>query len=218
MRLVLVGPPGAGKGTQAKFIARHFKIPQISTGDIFRANVAAESILGIEAKRYMEAGELVPDEVTIAMVQVRLARDDTAPGFLLDGFPRTVPQAKSLAEILTEFEAELDAVLELRIDDEEVVRRLSGRRTCRKCGRVWHTEFDRPMVEGICDDCGGTLFQRDDDQPDTIRRRLEVYREQTAPLVDYYRGEGLLCTIEATGPVDEVTRRAIGALEQAASV
>ena len=218
MRLVLVGPPGAGKGTQAKFIARHFKIPQISTGDIFRANVAAESILGIEAKRYMEVGELVPDEVTIAMVQVRLARDDTAPGFLLDGFPRTVPQAKSLAEILTEFEAELDAVLELRIDDEEVVRRLSGRRTCRKCGRVWHTEFDRPMVEGICDDCGATLFQRDDDQPDTIRRRLEVYREQTAPLVDYYRGEGLLRTIDATGPVDEVTRRAIGALEQAASV
>jgi len=217
MRLVLVGPPGAGKGTQAKFIARHFRIPQISTGDIFRANVAAQSILGVEARRYMDAGELVPDEVTIAMVQVRLARDDTAPGFLLDGFPRTVPQAKSLAEILTEFETALDAVLELRIDDEEVVRRLSGRRTCHGCGRVWHTEFDRPQEDGICDECGGTLFQRDDDQPDTIRRRLEVYRDQTAPLVDYYRGEGLLCSIEAVGPVDEVTRRAIRALEQAAS-
>ena len=129
MRLVLVGPPGAGKGTQAKFVARHFKIPQISTGDIFRANVASQTILGVEARRYMDAGELVPDEVTIAMVQVRLARDDTAPGFLLDGFPRTVPQAKSLTHILIELRTELDAVLELRIDDEEVVRRLSGRRT-----------------------------------------------------------------------------------------
>ena len=217
MRLVLVGPPGAGKGTQAKFVARHFKIPQISTGDIFRANVASQTILGVEARRYMDAGELVPDEVTIAMVQVRLARDDTAPGFLLDGFPRTVPQAKSLTHILIELRTELDAVLELRIDDEEVVRRLSGRRTCRGCGRVWHVQFDKPKVEDVCDCCGGQLFQRDDDQPDTIRRRLEVYDEQTAPLVDYYRDAGLLCTIDATGPVDEVTRRAIAALEQALS-
>jgi adenylate kinase len=217
MRLVLVGPPGAGKGTQAKFIARHFKIPQISTGDIFRANVASQTILGLKAKRYMDAGDLVPDEVTIAMVQVRLAREDTAPGFLLDGFPRTVPQAKSLSRILDELGTRLDAVLELRVDDEEVVRRLSGRRTCRGCGRVWHTEFDRPEVEGVCDDCGGALFQRDDDQPDTIRRRLEVYSDQTAPLVHYYADEGLLRTIDAAGPVDEVTRRAIVALEQASS-
>jgi adenylate kinase len=217
MRLVLVGPPGAGKGTQAKFIAHHFQIPQISTGDIFRANVAAQTILGLEARRYMDAGDLVPDEVTIAMVQVRLAREDTAPGFLLDGFPRTVPQAKSLGRILDELGTGLDAVLELRVDDDEVVRRLSGRRTCHGCGRVWHTEFDRPRVEGTCDDCGGALFQRDDDQPDTIRRRLEVYRDQTAPLVGHYRDEGLLRTIDASGPVDEVTRRAIAALEQASS-
>jgi len=214
MRLVLVGPPGAGKGTQATFIARHFSIPKISTGDIFRANVVSQTILGLEAKRYMDAGDLVPDEVTIAMVQVRMARQDTAPGFLLDGFPRTVQQAKSLARILDELDTGLDAVLELRVDDEEVVRRLSGRRTCHGCGRVWHTEFDRSKVKGVCDDCGGALFQRDDDQPDTIRRRLEVYRDQTEPLVDHYRDEGLLCTIEAVGPVDQVTRRAIAALER----
>ena len=215
MRVVLVGPPGAGKGTQAKFIAEKFAIPQISTGDIFRANVTEATPLGLQAKKYMDDGELVPDEVTIAMVRQRLARADAADGFLLDGFPRTVPQAAALHEILAELEHPLTAVLELRVDDDEVVRRLSGRRTCRRCGHVWHLELEPPAVPGVCDQCGGQLFQRDDDQPDTIRRRLEVYAEQTAPLIDYYRTGDLLVAIEAVGSVDEVTERAIAALRDA---
>jgi adenylate kinase len=213
MRLVLVGPPGAGKGTQAKYLAQHFGIPQISTGDIFRANVAEQTPLGVEAKRYMDAGDLVPDEVTIAMVRDRLAEDDAASGFLLDGFPRTVPQAEALKQMLEELGPPLDAVLELKVADEEVVRRLSGRRTCRHCGHVWHLEFDPPKQQGVCDLCGGVLFQRDDDLPETIQRRLDVYAEQTAPLVGYYDDAALLVTIEATGPVDGVTKRAIAALE-----
>jgi len=213
MRLVLLGPPGAGKGTQAKYLAKHFAIPAISTGDIFRANVAQKTALGLEAKRYMDAGDLVPDEVTIAMVRDRVHEDDASSGFLLDGFPRTVPQAEALKQILAERGTPLDAVLELKVDDEEVVRRLSGRRTCRQCGHVWHREFDPPQEDGVCDKCGGQLFQRDDDQPETIRRRLEVYSENTAPLVGYYDEQGLLVAIEATGPVDGVTKRAVAALE-----
>jgi adenylate kinase len=215
MRLVLVGPPGAGKGTQAKYLAQHFGIPQISTGDIFRANVAEQTPLGVEAKRYMDAGDLVPDEVTIGMVRGRLAEDDAASGFLLDGFPRTVPQAEALKQMLAELGTPLDAVLELKVADEEVVRRLSGRRTCRQCGHVWHLEFDPPEKEGICDIDGGELFQRDDDQPETIRRRLEVYTEQTEPLVGFYENAGLLRSITAQGAVDEITERAIAALEAA---
>jgi adenylate kinase len=213
MRLILVGPPGAGKGTQAKYLAKHFSIPAISTGDIFRANVVEKTELGLQAKGYMDAGDLVPDEVTIAMVRDRLNEDDATSGFLLDGFPRTVPQAEALDEMLAQMETPLDGVLELKVDDEEVVRRLSGRRTCRQCGHVWHLEFDPPKEAGVCDLCGGELFQRDDDQPETIRRRLEVYLDQTAPLVDYYHHAGLLVTIEAVGPVDGVTKRAIAALE-----
>jgi adenylate kinase len=213
MRLVLLGPPGAGKGTQAKYLAKHFAIPAISTGDIFRANVAQKTALGLEAKRYMDAGDLVPDQVTIAMVRDRVHEDDASSGFLLDGFPRTVPQAEALKEILAERGTPLDAVLELKVDDEEVVRRLSGRRTCRQCGHVWHQEFDPPQEDGVCDKCGGQLFQRDDDQPETIRRRLEVYSQNTAPLVGYYDEQGLLVAIEATGPVDGVTKRAVAALE-----
>jgi adenylate kinase len=213
MRLVLVGPPGAGKGTQAKYLAKHFMIPQISTGDIFRANVAEQTELGQEAKRYMDAGDLVPDEVTIAMVRDRLSQDDAVRGFLLDGFPRNVRQAEALEQMLEEMHAPLDAVLELKVDDEEVVRRLSGRRTCRQCGHVWHQEFDPPKQDAVCDKCGGELFQRDDDQPETVQRRLDVYQEQTAPLVDFYASNRLLKTIEAMGPVDGVTKRAIAALE-----
>ena len=213
MRLVLVGPPGAGKGTQAKYLAKHFAIPQISTGDIFRANVAEQTELGREAKRYMDAGDLVPDEVTIAMVRDRIGQDDAAGGFLLDGFPRNVAQAEALNEILGQMNAPLDAVLELKVDDEEVVRRLSGRRTCRQCGHVWHQEFDPPKEDGVCDKCGGQLFQRDDDQPETVQHRLDIYQEQTAPLVGFYRDNGLLKAIEAMGPVDDVTKRAIEALE-----
>jgi len=214
MRLVLVGPPGAGKGTQAEFISAHLGVPKISTGDIFRANVSQGTPLGREAKKYMDAGDLVPDEITVGMVRDRLAEDDAGKGFLLDGFPRNVPQARTLDDLLLEAGTPLDVVLELVVDDDEVVRRLSGRRTCRSCGHIWHVDFDPPSVEGVCDSCGGELFQRDDDKPETIRHRLEVYYEQTAPLVSYYAEEGFLTGIDAMGPVDDVTERAITALRR----
>ena len=212
MRIVLVGPPGAGKGTQAEFIASHLAIPKISTGDIFRSNVSQGTPLGRQAKEYMNRGDLVPDEVTIAMVRDRLSEEDAQPGFLLDGFPRNVPQAETLKKQLMDWDTRLTVVLELVVDEDEVVRRLSGRRTCRRCERVWHVMFDPPTRDGICDACGGELFQRDDDREETVRHRLEVYKKQTAPLVSYYADEGILIGIDATGPVEEVTERALAAL------
>jgi len=212
VRLVLVGPPGAGKGTQAQFIAAHASMPKISTGDIFRANVSQRTPLGLQAKKFMDAGDLVPDEVTIDMVRERLGEEDAQDGFLLDGFPRTVPQAEVLDAMLSQLGAKLDVVLELVVDDDEVVRRLSGRRTCRNCGHVWHLDFDPPARESTCDRCGGELFQRDDDRPDTVRHRIEVYGDQTAPLIAYYAERGLLVGLDATGPVEDVTERAIDAL------
>jgi adenylate kinase len=212
MRLVLVGPPGAGKGTQAQFVSAHLGVPKISTGDIFRANVSQGTPLGQEARKYMDAGDLVPDEITIGMVRERLAAEDARKGFLLDGFPRTVPQAVTFDEMLVETGSPLDVVLELVVDDDEVVRRLSGRRTCRSCGHIWHLDFDPPSKEGVCDICGGELFQRDDDKSETVRHRLDVYYEQTSPLVGYYAERGILVGIDAMGPVDDVTDRAIGAL------
>jgi adenylate kinase len=214
VRLVLVGPPGAGKGTQAQFISSNLSIPKISTGDIFRYNVSTGTELGRQAKAFMDKGDLVPDEVTIAMVSSRLQEDDAQVGFLLDGFPRNVPQAETLKKMLAELEAKLDIVLELVVDDDEVVRRLSGRRTCRKCGRIWHVVFDPPARQGTCDDCGGELFQRDDDQEETIRHRLDVYNQQTRPLIAYYADEGTLLGIDATGPVEEITDRAMSALRR----
>jgi adenylate kinase len=214
VRLVLVGPPGAGKGTQAQFVAQFLSVPKISTGDIFRANVSSGTPLGKQAKTYMDAGDLVPDEVTIEMVRDRLAEDDAVKGFLLDGFPRNVPQARVLDAMLLELGGGVDAVLEMVVDDDEVVRRLSGRRTCRSCSHVWHLDFDPPTDPEVCDQCGGQLFQRDDDKEDTIRHRLEVYAEQTAPLVSYYAEKGILVGIDATGPMDDVTERAIAALRR----
>jgi adenylate kinase len=212
VRVVLVGPPGAGKGTQAHFIASHLAIPRISTGDIFRYNVTQQTELGSKAKEYMDRGDLVPDEVTVAMVRDRLAEDDAQEGFLLDGFPRTVPQAETLKKILAEMDAKLTVVLELVVDSGEVVRRLSGRRTCRVCQRVWHVLYEPPSREDVCDDCGGELFQRDDDKEDVIRHRLEVYSTQTSQLIAFYAEEGILVGIDATGPVEEVTSRALSAL------
>ena len=214
MRLVLVGPPGAGKGTQAQFIASHLSIPKISTGDIFRYNVSTGTELGRQAKAYMGRGDLVPDEITIAMVVARLQEPDSQAGFLLDGFPRNVPQADVLRKLLAEWDTRLDVVLELVVDDDEVVRRLSGRRTCRQCGRIWHVLFEPPTRAGICDDCNGELFQRDDDRERTIRHRLDVYSEQTQPLIAFYADEGILLGIDATGPVEEITERAMNALRR----
>ena len=212
MRLVLVGPPGAGKGTQAEFIAENFNIPKISTGDIFRANVSGGTDLGKLAKKYMDAGDLVPDEVTIAMVRDRLAQDDAKAGFLLDGFPRTIGQANELDQILDELGLALDVVLDLEVDNEEVVRRLSGRRLCKRCGHVWHIEFDPPKVADICDKCGGELYHRDDDYPETVRHRLDVYAQQTRPLIEFYDGRGQLVGMDAHGLVEDVTERSIALL------
>jgi len=214
VRVVLVGPPGAGKGTQAQFIASHMAIPKVSTGDIFRYNVSAGTGLGRQAKAFMDRGDLVPDEVTVAMVASRLQEDDSLSGFLLDGFPRNLPQAETLKKLLADWGLRLDLVLELVVDHDEVIRRLSGRRTCRKCGRVWHVAFDPPSVTGKCDECGGELFQRDDDREETIRHRLEVYEQQTQPLISYYADEGILLGIDATGPVEDVTERALVALRR----
>jgi len=214
VRVVLVGPPGAGKGTQAQFIASHLAIPKISTGDIFRSNVSTGTDMGMQARAFMDRGDLVPDEVTIAMVHSRLQEPDAQAGFLLDGFPRNVPQAETLKKTLTEWENRLDIVLELVVDDDEVVRRLSGRRTCRRCGHVWHVLFDPPARPETCDDCGGELFQRDDDREETIRHRVDVYQQQTAPLISFYADEGILLGIDATGPVEEITDRSLSALRR----
>jgi len=212
MRVVLVGPPGAGKGTQAQFIASHLAIPRISTGGIFRSGVADSTELGARAKEYMDRGDLVPDHVTVAMVRDRLAEPDAEAGFLLDGFPRDVPQAETLKKMLAEMETGLTVVLELVVDEDEVVRRLSGRRTCPQCERVWHMLYDPPADPNVCDDCGGELFQRDDDKEEVIRHRLEVYNTQTAPLTAFYAEEGILVDIDGTGPAEEVTARALAAL------
>jgi adenylate kinase len=214
VRVVLVGPPGAGKGTQAQFISSNLSIPKISTGDIFRHNVSSGTDLGRQAKAFMDRGDLVPDEITIAMVSSRLQEDDAQLGFLLDGFPRNVPQAETLKKMLAEWDMRLDIVLELVVDDDEVVRRLSGRRTCRQCGRIWHVVFDPPDRPGHCDDCGGELYQRDDDHEDTIRHRLDVYQQQTRPLIAFYADEGTLLGLDATGPVEEITDRAMSALRR----
>jgi adenylate kinase len=208
MRLVLVGPPGAGKGTQAVFLAEHYQIPHISTGDIFRANLKAGTPLGQEAKSFMDRGELVPDSVTNEMVKDRLTHDDVANGFLLDGFPRNVLQAEVLRAILAEQKTPLDAVLELKIADSEIIERLSSRLTCRGCGAP------APATAQACASCGGELYQREDDKAEVIARRLEVYNEQTAPIIAFYRGEGLLITISATGAVSEITERATTALSR----
>ncbi len=206
MRVVLLGPPGAGKGTQAVRIAQEADIPHIATGDMFRQAVREETSLGLEVKRYLDAGRLVPDEVTVGIVRERLARPDCREGFILDGFPRTVPQAEALDGVLAGLGMKLDRVVSLVVGTEALVRRLAGRRVCGGCGTSFHVELNPPQEEGRCDRCGGVLVQRDDDREETVRERLAVYERQTAPLVDYYRRHGLLVEVDGEQPPDAVTR------------
>jgi adenylate kinase len=212
MRLILVGPPGAGKGTQASHLAAHYKIPHISTGDIFRANLKNGTELGKKAQSFMDRGELVPDSVTNEMVKDRLGNNDVAGGFLLDGFPRNTNQAQVLDQILIEKKMPLDAVLELKIDNAEIIKRLSGRRTCQGCGVSSHVEFEKPKAAGVCDKCQGQLYQREDDKEEVVARRLEIYAQQTEPIISFYNSIGLLKNISALGEVAEITKRAIAAL------
>jgi len=212
MKLILLGPPGAGKGTQAKMLTERFGIPQIATGDILRGAVQAGTALGLQAKGFMDAGALVPDEVVIGIVRERLQQQDCLAGFILDGFPRTVAQADALQSNLAELGRQLDRVVSLTVDADALVERITGRRTCRACGRGFHLTFDPPAVAGNCDACGGELYQRDDDREETIRKRLMVYAQQTAPLIDYYRGAGLLVELDGMQAIPVVQEQVLAAL------
>ncbi|WP_407355662.1 adenylate kinase [Methanolobus sp. WCC5] len=213
MNIALFGPPGAGKGTQAKELSKHYKIPHISTGDILRANVRDATELGLKAKEYMDKGELVPDDVLIGLIRNRLTEPDCEMGYLLDGYPRTIPQADALTDILAEINKPLDAVINIEVSDEELVKRLSGRRSC-SCGESYHLMFNPPEKEGVCDACGSGLYQRDDDGEEVILQRLAVYNEKTKPLIDYYGNEGLLVNINGAGAVDEVFRDICNVMDQ----
>lgn len=211
MRVVLLGPPGAGKGTQAHRLADYYDATLIATGDMFRRHVRHETPLGLKAKSYMDEGELVPDDVVIGMLLHELRRAEN--GWLLDGFPRTIPQAHALEEALAERGASLHAALGFRIPDEAAIARLAGRRTCDRCQRTYNVEIKQPREEGVCDACGGQLVQRPDDREETVRHRLEVYHQQTEPLEQFYRDRGLLREVGAVGAVEEVTRRAVAVLD-----
>ncbi len=213
MNLVFLGLPGAGKGTQAALLAEKYNIPHISTGDMFREAVKQQTELGKKAKEYMDAGELVPDQVTIGIVRERLAQDDCRRGFILDGFPRTIAQAEALEEVLQELNRELDLALLIDVPEEELVERLTGRRVCQNCGATYHVKFDPPEVEGICDECGGRLEQRDDDKPETVKKRLEVNREKTEKMVNFYSSRGILTEIDARGEIEDIQDKIIRLIE-----
>ncbi|MHB0915863.1 MAG: adenylate kinase [Thermoleophilia bacterium] len=204
MRLVLLGAPGAGKGTQAKKLIEKYNTPQISTGDLLRAAVGEGTDLGIEAKGYMDKGELVPDSVVLGMVEERLQQDDCKDGYILDGFPRNTAQAEALDAMLDKLGMPLDAALSVDVPIDDLMKRLTGRRTCKECGQMYNVHFSAPATEGACDKCSGELYQRDDDQEETISKRLEVYEEQTAPLIDYYSGKGILKSVSGTGDIEEI--------------
>ena len=214
MKMILVGPPGAGKGTQAKRITERLNIPQISTGDMFRAAVKDGTEMGLKAKEYMDKGALIPDEVVIGVVKERVEKPDCIGGFILDGFPRTLDQARALDSLLKDMGEGIDHVVVIDVPDDDLVRRLSGRRTCRNCGYMYHVEFNPPKKPGICDKCGGELYQRDDDKEETIRNRLKTYHAQTEPIINFYSKKGLVRKIDGTGSMKEVEeeiKREIGA-------
>lgn len=213
MRIVLLGAPGAGKGTQAKKLIEKYGIPQISTGDLLRAAVAAGTQLGKEAKSYMDKGELVPDSVVLGMVEERLKQDDCKKGYILDGFPRNTAQAEALDKMLGSLNMPLDAALSVDVPFEDLMKRLTGRRTCKSCGQMYNVYFSPPKKEGVCDKCGGELFQRDDDKEETIKKRLEVYSAQTEPLIDYYKKKGILKTVAGVGSIDEIFKNVCAVLE-----
>ncbi len=198
MKIIMLGAPGAGKGTQAKMIADKYGIPHVSTGDIFRANIKEGTPLGMEAKGYMDKGQLVPDELTVKILLDRVAADDCKNGYVLDGFPRTIPQAEVLDKALTELGDKVDFAINVDVPDENIVRRMGGRRACVTCGATYHIEHVPPKKEGICDKCGSELILRDDDKPETVQKRLSVYHEQTQPLIEYYTGKGILKTVDGT--------------------
>jgi adenylate kinase len=212
MNLILLGPPGAGKGTQAKILVKHFAIPQISTGDILREAVKAMTPMGSKAKEFMDNGALVPDDVVIGIVRDRLTEPDCGPGFILDGFPRTVAQADELEKMLSSFGRSISHVISVTVPREELLRRMTGRRTCRSCGRGYHLLFDPPKTSGQCDECSGELYQRDDDTEETILRRLDVYDTQTAPLIDYYRSRQLLHLVGGVGAIEDIQNRVLTAV------
>ena len=204
MKIIMVGAPGAGKGTQAKRIAEKYGIPHVSTGDIFRANLKEGTELGLKAKVFMDKGALVPDEITIGMLMDRIHQPDCKDGYVLDGFPRNIPQAEALTKALNEANESMDAVVDVDVPDENIMDRMSGRRTCRKCGEGYHTKYNPPKVNGICDVCGGELYIRDDDKPETVKKRLTVYHDQTQPLIDYYTKQGILKSVNGTQMMEKV--------------
>lgn len=207
MRIILLGGPGVGKGTQAQRLSKEYDLPHISTGDIFRQAIKDGTEMGLKAKSYMDKGLLVPDDVVVGIVEERLAKPDVKEGFILDGFPRTVPQAEALDEITAKLEMPLDYVVNINAPAEVIIKRLSGRRSCRSCQEVYHLEYSPTKKPGICDRCGGQLYQRDDDKEETIRKRIQVYEEQTAPLIDYYNKSGKLVEVPGDKPIEEVYSR-----------
>ena len=213
MNLILLGPPGAGKGTQAKNLVKRYSIPQISTGDILRSAVKEQSPMGIKAKGYMDSGALVPDEVVVGIVDERLDKSDCVSGFILDGFPRTVAQANALKAMLEAKGRSLDHVVSISVEKSELLQRITGRRTCKSCGKGYHVLFEPPRTPGKCDECGGDLFQRDDDQEETMAKRLDVYEAQTAPLIAYYDSESLLRSLPGTGTIDDIYQRIVTIIE-----
>ena len=204
MKIIMLGAPGAGKGTQAQMICDKYNIPHISTGDLFRSNIKNGTELGKKAKEYMDKGQLVPDELTVELLLDRVAKEDCKDGYVLDGFPRTIPQADVLDKELTKLSDKIDFAINVEVPDENIVRRMSGRRACLKCGATYHIEHIPPKQEGICDRCGSELVQRDDDKPETVQNRLSVYHEQTQPLIDYYQNAGVLKQVDGTKDMNDV--------------